>query len=530
EGVRVVIDAGLARVPRFDPASGLTRLETVRVSLAAADQRRGRAGRTEPGVCYRLWDERETRGLAPFDRPEMLEADLARVALDLAQWGSGDRLAFLDPPPAAAMAEARGLLQRLGALDAAGALTPHGRRMAGLALPPRLAHMVLRAAASGQAERAARIAALVVERGLGGRGADLETRLAAFQRDRTPRARDAAALARRWAAEAGPAGAAAPLSDALLLAEAWPERIAKARGGLGHFQLASGRGAWLDETGALAKAPWLAIAELGGGEARDRILLAAELDPAELKAAFEGRLTREARLEPDAGGRLKAKEVVTLGRLTLEERLIERPDPALVAAALLDEVRRRGLAALPWGEASTALRARAAFLRSLDPAAPDLSEAALLASLDDWLAPALAGKSALAQLSDHALEAALRTRLDYDAQRRLDRDAPARFEAPTGSRLAIDYAAEVGPRVDVRVQELYGLTTHPTVAGGRVPLTLALLSPAHRPIQLTKDLPGFWRGAWAEVRKEMRGRYPKHPWPEDPAAAAPTTRAKPRGT
>jgi ATP-dependent helicase HrpB len=528
EGVRVVIDAGLSRVPRYEPASGLTRLETVRVTLAAADQRRGRAGRTEPGVCYRLWDERETRGLVPFDRPEILEADLARVALDLALWGSGEGLAFLDPPPAAAMAEARGLLQRLGALDPGGAVTPHGRRIAGFGLPPRLAHMVLRAAASGQAERGARIAALAAERGLGGRAVDLETRLEGFGRDRGPRARDAATLARRWAAEAGEGAGAAPLSDALLLAEAWPERIAKARGGLGHFQLATGRGAHMDPTEPLARASWLAVAELGGGEARDRILLAAALDPAELRAAFADRLTRETRLEPDAGGRLKAKEVVSLGRLVLEERLIANPDPALIRAALLDEARRRGLAALPWGPAAAALRARAAFLRGHDPSAPDLSDAALLADLETWLGPLLAGRSALGQLTDGDLAAALEARLGFDTRRRLDREAPSRFEAPTGSRLAIDYAADGGPRVDVRVQELYGLAVHPCVAGGRQPLTLALLSPAHRPIQLTKDLPGFWRGAWAEVRKEMRGRYPKHAWPEDPATAAPTTRAKPR--
>ncbi len=529
EGVRVVIDAGMARVPRFDPASGLTRLETVRVSAAAADQRRGRAGRTQPGVCYRLWDEPETRSLVPFDRPEMLEADLARVALDLAQWGSGDTLVFLDPPPAPAMAEARSQLQRLGALDDGGTLTGHGRRMADIALAPRLAHMVLRAAASGQAERAARIAALAVERGLGGRAVDLETRLDSFQRDRSPRARDAATLARRWAAEAGSATPTAPrLSDALLLAEAWPERIAKARGPLGQFQLASGRGVQMDATEPLAKAPWLAVAELGGGAARDRILLAAELEPTELKAAFADRLTREARLEPDTAGRLRAKEVVALGRLVLEERLIADPDPGLILQALLDDVRRRGVSALPWGGGAEALRARASFLRAQGLDAPDLSDLALLAGLDGWLAPALPGRSSLAELRELELEAALRSLVPFEAQRRLDQLAPPRFEAPTGSRLAIDYAAEGGPRVDVRVQELYGLRVHPTVAGGKVPLALALLSPAHRPIQLTKDLPGFWRGSWSDVRKEMRGRYPKHLWPDDPASAAPATRAKPR--
>jgi len=271
------------------------------------------------------------------------------------------------------------------------------------------------------------------------------------------------------------------------------------------------------------------VAELGGGEARDRILLAAELDPAELANAFADRLTREARLEPDAGGRLRAKEVVALGRLVLEERLIANPDPAMIGGALLADARRKGVAALPWSDGAAATRARAAFLRALGLESPDLSDHALLTDLDAWLAPALAGKSSLSALSGGDLDAALASLIPFDVQRRLDQLAPSRFEAPTGSRFAIDYAAEGGPRVEVRVQELYGLRDHPTVAAGKVPLTLALLSPAHRPIQLTKDLPGFWRGSWSEVRKEMRGRYPKHVWPEDPASAAPTTRAKPRG-
>ncbi|MFI4973303.1 MAG: ATP-dependent helicase HrpB [Caulobacterales bacterium] len=530
EGVRVVIDCGLARVPRYDPGSGLTRLQTVRVSAAAADQRRGRAGRTEPGVCYRLWDEAQTRSLSPFDRPEILETDLSRLALDLARWGSGDasKLAFLDPPPAAAMAEARGLLQGLGALDADGKLTAHGRRMSELALPPRLAHMVIRGAASGQADRAARIAALIVERGLGGRDADLTHRLEVFGRDHSPRARDAAALAARWAREAGRAQGAVPLDDGLLLAEAFPERVAKARGGLGHFQLASGRGVFVEPADALAREPWLAVAELGGGEARDRILLAARLDEDALKATFADRLVREDRLESDAGGRLRAKQVVRLGRLVIEERLIANPQPELIVHALLDEVRRKGLAALPWGKSASALRARVAFLKAMDPAAPDLSDEALLRRLDEWLAPCLAGKASLAQLGEAAMETALRSLIPRDVQRRLDREVPTVFEAPTGSRLSIDYAAEGGPRVDVRVQELFGLAEHPTVAGGKVPLSLALLSPAHRPIQLTRDLPGFWSGSWSDVRKEMRGRYPKHAWPQDPANAAPTRRAKPR--
>jgi len=532
EGVRVVIDAGLARAPRFDPASGLTRLVTVRVSQASADQRRGRAGRTQPGVCYRLWDEPETRALVPFERPEILETDLARVALDLARWGARDAggLAFLDPPPAAAMAEARALLTRLAALDADGALTDHGRRMSDLPLAPRLAHMVLEGAGRGQGLRAARVAALVVERGLGGRSADITERLDGLVRERGPRARDALALADRWARLAGGPKASVAADgdeDGLLLAAAFPERIAKARGKLGEFQLAGGRGAFLDPTERLAREPWLAVAELGGGEARDRILLAARLDEAALKTAFAGQMVREERLESGPGGGLRAKETLRLGRLVVEERLIANPDRKLIEAALLDEVRRRGPAAVPFGEASAALRARIAFLRAADPSWPDLSDEALAERLDDWLAPLLAGKSSLSGLGDSALEGALRALIPWDLQRRLDAEAPGRWTAPTGNSFRIDYAAEGGPRVDVRVQELFGLSVHPVVGPG-IPLTLALLSPAHRPIQMTRDLPGFWKGSWSEVRKDMRGRYPKHPWPEDPAVAAPTTRAKPR--
>jgi len=529
EGVRVVIDAGQARVPRFDPASGLTRLVTVRVSQASADQRRGRAGRTEPGVCYRLWDEPETRALVPFERPEILETDLARVALDLARWGARDAqgLAFLDPPPAAAMAEARGLLARLKALDSDGALTDHGRKMSELPLAPRLAHMVLAGAERGEGLRAARIAALVVERGLGGRSADVSERLESLAHDRSPRARDAQALAGRWARQAGDAGAGESADDGLLLAEAFPERIAKARGKPGEYQLASGRGALLDPADRLARESWLAVAELGGGEARDRILLAARLDEASLKDAFADQMVREERLEAGPSGGLRAKETLRLGRLIVEERLIAKPDRRLIEAALLDEARRRGLDAIPFGEAADGLRRRLAFLRAADPAWPDLSDATLLNGLDDWLAPLLAGKTALFALSDSALEGALRTLIPWEAQRRLDAEAPARWTAPTGNSFRIDYAAEGGPRVDVRVQELFGLGVHPTVGAG-VPLTLALLSPAHRPIQMTRDLPGFWKGSWSDVRKDMRGRYPKHSWPEDPAAAAPTTRAKPR--
>jgi ATP-dependent helicase HrpB len=532
EGVRVVIDCGQSRVPRYDPASGLTRLDTVRVSQSGAEQRRGRAGRTEPGVCYRLWDEPETRALAPFSRPEILEADLSGFALALAQWGARDAsgLAFLDPPPAGAYAEARAILERLEALDEAGALTAHGKLLARLPLAPRLAHMVAVGAAHGQAQRAALIAAVLSERGLGGTGVALGDRLERFEADRAPKARDARTLAGRWAS-AVERGRGAPLGDGLLLAAAFPERIAKARGKPGEFRLANGRGVYLEPHEALAREPWLAVGELGGGAARDRVLLAAPIDLAELEAVFADQIRAEDRLETDAQGRVRAKRVRRLGELTISERVIDKPDPVLLAGALLDQVRREGLSALPWGEASLSFRARIGFLRGLDGEAwPDLSDEVLLAGLDDWLTPVLAGCASLARLNPESLDGALRTLVPWEQQRAADREAPARLTVPTGSSAAIDYAAEGGPRVEVRVQELFGLAQHPSVAGGRVPLTLALLSPARRPVQLTKDLPGFWKGSWKDVRTEMRGRYPRHPWPENPLEAQPTTRAKPRGT
>ena len=348
-----------------------------------------------------------------------------------------------------------------------------------------------------------------------------------FERDRSPRARDGRALADRWAGLAGKAGKGEPLSDGLLLAFAYPERVAKARGGQGEFQLVTGRGAFLEPTDALAREPWLAIAELGGGDRRDRILLAAPLEPAEL-AAFRDQFEVEERLEESGAGRLRAKRITRLGRLTLREEIDDSPDPALIARALADRVRRDGVSALPWSDTTRAFRQRAAFLRERDATWPDLSDAALVARLEDWLVPLLTGVRSLAALRPDALDGAVRSLIPWDLQRRLDADAPARWTAPTGNSFAIDYAAEAGPRVDVRVQEVFGIAQHPTVGG--VPLTMSLLSPGHRPIQTTKDLPGFWKGSWKDVRSDMRGRYPKHVWPEDPSTATPTARAKPRGT
>ena len=532
QGVRVVIDCGLSRVARYDPARGLTRLETVRVSQASADQRRGRAGRTEPGVCYRLWDEAETRALPAFGRPEILDTDLSRLALDLARWGAktADGLAFLDPPPDAAWREARALLARLQVLDGQGDLTAHGRAVAELPLPPRLAHMVLAGAARGVGARAARIAVLLGEHGLGGTDVDLRERLTRLDRDGSPRGRDAKTLASRWERAAGPAGAQDDgLDEGLLLALAFPERIARARGAGGEFQLANGRGAYLEPTDALARERWLAVAELGGGAARDRILSAIPLDETRLTQVFADQIETEDRVSADAAGRVTATRIRRLGRLTIEERRIERPDPALIAAALLAQIREKGMASLPWGEAARRLRDRAGFLRGQGGETwPDLSDEALNARAEEWLAPLLAGRTRLDQSGAGDLDEVLRGLIGWDRLRDLDRDAPEHWTAPTGTRAAIDYAAEGGPRIEIRVQELFGLAAHPSVANGRVPLTLALLSPARRPIQTTRDLPGFWRGSWADVRKDMRGRYPKHPWPEDPLAAPPTTRVKPR--
>ena len=535
EGVRVVIDAGLSRVPRYDPSSGLTRLQTVRVSRAAADQRRGRAGRTEPGVCYRLWDEAETRALVPFGRPEILDSDLSGFALDLAVWGAKDAsgLALLDPPPGGAFAEARGLLTRLEALDGEGSLTAHGRRLARIPLPPRLGHLVVEGTRRGVGARAAKIAAVLSERGLGGDGVDLSERLTRFAADRSPRARDAVALAERWArlARDGDKVAAEETSDGLLLALAYPERIAQARGGPGEFTLASGRGVRLDPTDRMAREPWLAVGELGGGDRRDRVLLAAPVELDEIETGFANLIETSTDVEVDAAGRVSVRRTRKLGGLRLEIRRIDRPPPELLRDALIGHVRNVGVASLCWGEAAERLRARVGFMRTQEPDAwPDLSETGLLANLDDWLAPILEGRRSLNELSSADLDGAVRSLIPYDLQRRLDAEAPERFVAPTGTGAAIDYAAEGGPRVEVRVQELFGLAEHPSVGRSRTPLTLALLSPARRPVQVTRDLPGFWKGSWKAVRSEMKGRYPRHPWPEDPLSAPPTTRAKPRGT
>ncbi|MCC7251244.1 ATP-dependent helicase HrpB [Hyphomicrobium sp.] len=562
EGVRVVIDCGVARVPRFDPDVGVTRLATVRVSRASANQRRGRAGRTEPGVCYRLWDEVETASLPAFGEPEIRSADLAPLVLDCAEWGVTDprALTWLDPPTPAALDAARGELDALGALDAAGRLTETGRRLRALPLPPRLAAMLIRAAEIGAQSAAAEIAAVLVERGLGGNDTSLDHRLDAFRRDRSRRATDMRRLAEGWAKSASlspslrgegqqqPAARASaphlsPLSakagrgdatTAALLALAYPERIAKTRGAGGQYLLANGRGASLDATDALARAPFLVVAEMQGTTAATRIVLAAATSEAEVIRIAGDRIvaTDEISFDREAAA-VRARRVRRLGAiaLTSEPRPAD-PDHPETETALAAGLAALGAARLPWSKAQLQLRDRVAFLRDAGGNGdwPDLSDDALTATLSDWLGPYLTGKTRLADVSADDLGQALDTLIPWPMKRRLDEEAPTHFEAPTGNRHAIDYEGAGAPALHIRVQELFGLKTHPAIAGGRLPLTLHLLSPAHRPIQITRDLPGFWRGSWAAVKAEMKGRYPRHPWPDDPASAAPTARAKPRGT
>ncbi|WP_127090642.1 ATP-dependent helicase HrpB [Aquabacter cavernae] len=534
EGVRVVVDGGLARVPRFEPDVGLTRLETVRVSRAAADQRRGRAGRTEPGVCYRLWGEGETASLQPFATPEILAADLSGLVLDLAAWGVRDprSLPFLDPPPVPAVSEAKVLLRLLGALDDDGAVTPMGRRMERLPLPPRLAHMVVTGGEAGVGAKAAEIAAVLVERGLGGEGADLLQRLDGFRTDRSRRADDARRLAARWTDLAGSGAASGPPpSPAALLATAYPDRVAKSRGDGTRFLLANGRGAVMDPAAALARAPYLAVAEVAGRAEGARITLAAALPEAELERLFAADITSglEIAFDPQAAA-VRARETRRLGALVLADRPRAVPPGEATAQALARGIAGLGLSRLPWTAALSQWRDRVAFLRRAEGEPwPDMSDSALEATIEDWLVPFLDGKTALSDIGADAVSNALRALLPYQLGARLEAEAPTHFDTPAGSRLPILYEEE-GPVLAVRVQEMFGLTAHPAIAGGKVPLTLSLLSPAHRPIQVTRDLPQFWRGSWRDVRADLRGRYPKHPWPEDPASAPATSRAKPRGT
>ena len=535
DGVRVVIDSGLARLPRFEPASGLTRLETVRASRASADQRAGRAGRTQPGVAIRLWRAEQTAALPAFTPPEIFEADLSGLMLDCAAFGVADpsSLAFLDPPPVPALAEARALLRALHAIDDAGRLTAQGESMRKLALPVRLAHMVAEAAKAGHARDAAELAVVLTERGLGGDSVDLERRLSRFRGEKSPRAQAARQLALRLARSAGSSSDAVPdtagMAGALLI-HAWPDRIAKARGTRGRFVLANGSGAALDAADPLAGEPFLVVADLTGKAQNARITAAAAVGEADIRAAMGDRIEtrRQAAFDRDHRA-VRMRETVQLGAITLSERMLPAPSGTDANRAIIEALREHGLALLPWSKENESLRRRLDWLhRGLGAPWPDVSDAALIARLDEWLEPFLTGAANFAAIDASVLSAGLISLVPHDLQRRIDTLAPTHFDAPSGSRVPVRYD-EQGPVLAIRVQELFGLDRHPSIAGGTVPLTLELLSPAHRPIQTTRDLPGFWRGSWADVRAEMRGRYPKHVWPENPLLATATSRAKPRG-
>lgn len=531
DGVRVVIDSGLSRVPRFEPATGLTQLETVRVSRAAADQRAGRAGRTQPGVAIRLWRAEQTAALPAFSPPEIFHADLSGMVLDCAAFGVADptSLSFLDTPPAAALAEARALLMSLGALDEDGRLTEAGAAMRRLALPVRLAHMVAEAAKSGCARAAAELAILMTERGLGGDGADLEQRLRRFAVDRSPRAASARRLAAGLAKSVPSSGPSKSASVGELLLHAWPDRVARARGERGRFVLANGRGAMIDGADPLAGAAFLVVADLRGKAQQARIASAAIVEEDTVRAVLAGRIVRQTETIFDAEkGAVRVREFERLGAIQLTERMLPPPAGAEADRAVLHAVEAHGIEILPWGNEGSALRHRLAWLhRALGHPWPDVGAEALIARLDDWLAPFLTGEANLSCLGAPKLCDGLMALVPHNLQRSISLLAPTHFRTPAGSLVPIRYEEE-WPVLAVRVQELFGMERHPAIAEGKVPLMLELLSPAHRVLQTTRDLPGFWRGSWADVRAEMRGRYPRHHWPENPLEAPPTSRAKPR--
>ncbi|MDU6238256.1 MAG: ATP-dependent helicase HrpB, partial [Bradyrhizobium sp.] len=472
EGVRIVVDSGLARVPRYEPDIGLTRLETVRASRAAVDQRRGRAGRTEPGVCYRLWDEPQTASLAAHTQPEILSADLSSLVLDLAQWGVSDpaTLSFLDPPPQPAWKEARDLLNELGALDGDGRLTDEGRRLRALALPPRLARMIVDAADHGAAAQAADIAAILTERGLGGDSVDLEVRLDQFRRDRSARAQSARDLARRWAQQVATSPSLhddGELTTGLMLAFAFPDRVARNRGN-GSFLLANGRGAAVEQTSSLARVPYIAVGELTGTAANGRILLAAPLAIEDIERHFAAHIEAKDEVSFDRDAMtLRARRRRKLHAITLADAPVALTPSEETAHVFADGISAVGLDRLPWSKAAKQWRDRVMFLRKAEGDSwPDLSDTGLIERRDDWLVPLLADKTALKDISPGDVSDAVMALLPWDLRARLDREAPTHFEAPTGTMLAIDYEAEQGPTIAVRLQELFGLNTHPSIARG----------------------------------------------------------------
>ncbi|GFN31786.1 ATP-dependent helicase HrpB [Paenibacillus xylaniclasticus] len=559
EGVRVVIDSGLMRVPRFSPRTGMTRLETVPVSAPSADQRCGRAGRTAPGVCYRLWTEEEQRMLAPRNIPELLEADLAPLALELAAWGVREpgELSWLDEPPAGAYASACELLQQLGALDAERRLTPLGQRMAALGAQPRLARMLLAAAALGPAaaDIACELAALLSGRDplRGERSADIALRLRALRELRRSSAhaqppaaaggggldeaaaRQALAEARQWQralaeyAAAGSASMAAKLpSPGALLAYAYPDRVAQRRSD-GRFLLASGRGAVLQPLQPLSQSPYISACEMEDGDGESRIVLAADLEESELLAYHGDRIVDTTSVVWDRTAQaVRARRRTMFGALILKEEQTANPDADQVAAALLEGIRAEGLSMLPWNKQAGQLRHRMELMRKYEPQLPDLSDSTLLATLESWLAPHLTGIRSRDGLQKLNMMNVLETMITWNDKQRLDELMPTHITVPSGSRIPVDYSNPEQPVLAVRLQELFGLRETPRIANGKLPLTMHLLSPAQRPVQVTQDLASFWRETYFEVKKELKVRYPKHYWPDDPLTALPTSRVRPK--
>ena len=534
EGVRIVIDCGLMRMPRFSPRSGMTRLETVRVSQASADQRRGRAGRLEPGVCYRLWTAEAERGLLPFTPPEILDADLAPLALELAAWGVGDAasLPWLTPPPAASLATARALLADLGAIDDSGTITPHGRAMARLGQHPRLAHLVLRGRELGQGKVAALLVAILGERDFlrlppGQRDADLRHRVDIALSGKAPR--QILEVARRLVQSKDSGGKDSDSSmTGALLSLAYPDRIGRRRAGTaGRYLLSGGRGAALSEGDPMANEEFLVVADLDGSAQDSRIFLAAPVTAGEIEELYAGRIVAEeiVRWSPRDGAVL-ARRRRRLGALLLEDKPLQKPDADAVKAAMVDGIRQLGLNALPWSDDLARWRERVAFMRTHDESWPDLSDEALSTSLETWLGPFLDGVSRRDHLARVDLAAALKALVPWDRQRDLDRLVPTHVEVPSGSRVAIDYTNPVEPTLSVRLQEMFGLNDTPRIAGGRVALTVHLLSPARRPVQVTRDLASFWATGYKSVKAELKGRYPRHYWPDDPLIAEPTARVR----
>ncbi|NNA07411.1 ATP-dependent helicase HrpB [Pseudomonas lundensis] len=557
DGVQVVIDAGLARVPRFDPGSGMTRLDTQRISRASATQRAGRAGRLEPGVCYRLWSEDQHAQLAAYGTAEIMQADLAGLALQVARWGvSAQELVWLDAPPAASYAQAQQLLERLGAMNPAspqgGPLTAHGEAMAELPAHPRIAHLLLRGQEWGLADMACYVAALLGERDiLRGAGADVHSRLALLDGEaRAARGgqggvQRARQLARQYRAQLR-GKPARPVADpehprwlGALLALAYPDRIAQQRKpGGAEYRLANGRAALFSEVDALMKQPWLVIADLGSrqGQREERIYLAAEFDPALLDDVLSEQVSVIDQLDWDEReGVLRAERQRKVGELVLSREPLTGLDETARTQALVNLVRRKGLELLPWTPELRQWQARVGLLRQLDLEAqgqsdwPDVSDATLLASLEDWLAPYLTRVSRLSHFASLDVSSIVHNRLPWPLPQRLEEQAPHHIKVPSGSSVRLDYS-EHPPILAVRLQELFGLADTPRIAGGRQVVKLHLLSPARRPVQVTQDLANFWRSTYAEVKKDLKGRYPKHYWPDDPLVAEATARIKPRKT